>query len=344
MITVGPLISIIVAVYNIENFLEGCINSLICQTYKNIEIILVDDGSSDKSGEICDSFSEKDSRIKVIHKENGGLSDARNCGIDNCKGEYIIFIDGDDYVEDSFCKVLYQTAAENNADMAICSFSCVDEGGNPIEGLNAKNPMMERILTKDNFYRILLRNVNWCYIVAWNKIYRRRIWDKLRYPKGKIHEDEYMICDIINECDTIATTSLKLYNYVQRNGSITNKKFSEKRFDIFDALFHRIEFYLDNGIDDSVTASQTVAAIKLLCGFKDNTGNEYKKQYERIYKKLGKIEKRVLHLKMPIAYRAFIISNLISPKSGYLFWKLTGKKRDEKFKARDIEECRKRNS
>ena len=122
-----PLISIIIPVYNVEKYLDKCINSVLMQTYKNIEILLINDGSTDSSGQICESYAKKDSRIKVIHKENGGLSDARNVGIEHSTGSYIMFVDSDDYIDCNMASVLYNLLNSTNSDMAICNCTKVDE-------------------------------------------------------------------------------------------------------------------------------------------------------------------------------------------------------------------------
>ena len=165
------LISIIIPVYNVEEYIEQCIQSVINQTYKKLEIILIDDGSLDKSGKICDAYADRDKRIIVIHKENGGLSDARNKGIDIASGEYITFVDSDDYVEDSFIEDLYTTLINNNAEMSICNIIKVNDKGEKIENIGfAEDELVngKKILKGICEHKNVIES-----IVAWNKMYSK---------------------------------------------------------------------------------------------------------------------------------------------------------------------------
>lgn len=220
------LISIIVPVYKVENYLKKSIDSIINQSYKKIEIIIVDDGSPDKCGKICDDYSKKDNRIKVIHKKNGGLSDARNVGIENSNGKYISFIDSDDYVEYNYIEVLYKTILKYNADIAIVGH-VVWYNQNKIERAwyeeyDAKpKKILEKILYDDKID-----------ISAWGKLYNADLFKKIRFPKGRLFEDAATTYKLIDSSNKIAVNSLPLYNYIIRENSISTNVFSEKKMDL----------------------------------------------------------------------------------------------------------------
>lgn len=235
------LISVIIPVYNVEKYIEQCIKSIINQTYKKIEVILIDDGSIDKSGAICDEYAKIDKRIIVIHKENGGLSDARNKGIDIAKGEYITFVDSDDYVKENFIEDLYTAIINNNAKLSICNIIMVDEDGNTIENLGFSSDKLvngKEILKGICEYRNLIEG-----IVAWNKMYSKDFFKENRYPKGKIHEDEFLTYKILYFANKVAITNRFLYYYRKNDNSITSKKFNVKRLDFIEALEERLVFY-----------------------------------------------------------------------------------------------------
>lgn len=241
------LVSVILPVYNVEKYIYKCINSVINQTYKNLEIILVDDGSPDNCSKICDDYAKIDNRIKVIHKENGGLSDARNFGIKSATGKYIAFIDPDDYVSDYYIEVLYQNIIKNNADISICSFVEVTE--NESNDLNLNNSDENVVYTfsrMEVFENLYVSEWALRTVVAWNKLYKRELWNNLLYPKGKIHEDEFVICELIEKSSKIVYTDKVLYYYVQHKGSITGNGYNEKTFDKFEAFEKRSNFFKTN--------------------------------------------------------------------------------------------------
>ena len=220
-----PLISIIIPVYKIEKFIDKCIKSIISQTYRNLEIILVDDGSPDKCPGICDKYAKIDNRIKVIHKPNGGLSDARNAGIDICKGDYIGFVDGDDYISENMYEHLLDHCIKCNADMSICGIYAIDED---YSNLSIYNPMIykETILSNIQALNHLFLTFDVNFEVAWNKLYKRDLFlnkDNIRYPYGKLHEDTYTTYKLLYYANNIAVFNEPLYYYVQRSGSIMKR-------------------------------------------------------------------------------------------------------------------------
>ena len=245
------IISVIVPIYNVEKYLKRCIDSIITQTYKNLEIILVDDGSQDNCGNICDSYSAKDTRIKVIHKVNGGLSDARNAGIDVATGQYIAFVDSDDYVASNMYEILLDTIIKNNADLSICDFCSVSESGDITlkepsvieDGTYSGEKLLENKLLTENY---------WHWVVAWNKLYKKSIFDNIRFPVGKLHEDEFLIHKILMRCKIVACVSNKLVYYVQRDSSITGEGISIKTLDKAEALLQRTVFFVENGFSNKL--------------------------------------------------------------------------------------------
>lgn len=245
----NKLISIIIPVYNTESFIKECIESVLKQTYRNLEIILVDDGSPDGSGHICDVYAERDSRIKVIHKLNGGLSDARNVGIKIAQGKYLIFIDSDDCVAERMVEKLYLAAEEEQADMAMCNFEYIYEKGVERNSSLSDSPIKNEVLLKEEVIDKLFQDKAWYYIVAWNKIYKRELWKDLHYPKGYIYEDEAVIHRLLNRCNKVVTLEEKLYYYRQVQGSIMHCDNKEKRLDIYFALADRI-LYLHKKISE----------------------------------------------------------------------------------------------
>lgn len=227
------LVSIIVPVYNVEKYLDICLESIIHQTYSNLEVILVDDGSKDNSGKICESWAKKDGRITVIHKENGGLSDARNIGIDNANGEWILFVDSDDFIHKDLVKLSLEEAMKCNADMVVFGYLEVDEECNQIHSKITN--IKENIYTGQELLNEFVRNGKGS-MVAWNKLYKRKIWKNLRYPVGKIHEDEFVIIDILESVDMAILFSEELYYYRQREGSIMHTKALEAAYDALEAF------------------------------------------------------------------------------------------------------------
>lgn len=232
-------ISVIVPIYKVEEYLNRCIDSIINQTYSNLEIILVDDGSPDDCGKICDEYAKKDKRIKVLHKENGGLSDARNRGVEVASGKYVCFIDSDDFVNPLMIEVLYNNLIKYKADLSICNYKQTSKSDIDTVNISSENTkVFEGASIMNNLYNDL-------YVVtevAWNKLYKKDVWKNIKYPFGKIHEDAYVIHHILNACKKVVYSDLKLYYYFERENSIT-KVFNEKRFDALGALKDRIDFF-----------------------------------------------------------------------------------------------------
>ena len=213
------LISIIVPIYNVEQYLEKCIESILNQTYQNLEIILVEDGSSDRCGKICDEYAQKDKRIKVIHKENGGLSDARNVGIKSATGTLIGFVDSDDYIAENMYEMLYNDLKKYDADIAICDFQKVAENENILADLIPQKEEAVRILDKKDALYLLIEG-NEIKTAAWNKLYKTCLFIDIEYPKGRVIEDRATTYRLFDKANTIVMNKKVGYFYVQREESI----------------------------------------------------------------------------------------------------------------------------
>ncbi|MDD3341522.1 MAG: glycosyltransferase family 2 protein [Bacilli bacterium] len=216
------LISIVVPIYNVEKYLRKCLESIINQTYKNLEIILVDDGSPDKCGEICDDFEKIDKRIKVIHKKNGGLSDARNCGLEIAIGKYMCFIDSDDYIELDMVEKLYKAICKENADISICGMMIEYEDGRKINKTKKNN--YKKIMDKMSGLKML--NSFYLFDMATcDKMFKTELFgNDIRYPIGKKSEDFYTTYKLFFKANKSIYIPEALYHYYQRENSISRNK------------------------------------------------------------------------------------------------------------------------
>ncbi len=238
-----PLISVIVPIYKVEKYLARCVKSIRNQTFTDIEIILVDDGSPDKCGEMCDAYARKDERVRVIHKANGGLSSARNVGIDEAKGEYLAFIDSDDWMDADMLEILHRIAQEKNADIVECSF---------------RNIYNDRIIEETACTAQIIEAtpleaiesiLDWKFFkpVAWNKLYSATIMQDIRYTEGKLHEDEFTTHKFFMAAKKLVYVDISKYNYDKsRTDSITGDAFRESNLDACEALSERMHLVWDN--------------------------------------------------------------------------------------------------
>ena len=237
------MISIIVPVYRVEKYLDKCIQSLRTQTYQNLEIILVDDGSDDTCPRLCDEYTKIDSRIKVIHKKNGGLSDARNAGLQVASGEYVMFVDSDDYIHSKLCEYMV-TVLEHmeEVDLALCPFQKVKEEDNTMEERTAINDEF-RILNHEQVIHEMFSDDYLTYTVPWNKMYRKAMWDGMEFPVGKIHEDEFTSHILLYQARKVAYFRQPSYYYRQRSGSIMESINPKECADKREAWEKKISFF-----------------------------------------------------------------------------------------------------
>lgn len=280
MSNIDDLVSIIVPVYNVEKYLKKCLDSIINQTYKNIEILLVDDGSTDNSGIICDEYAKKDPRITVIHKENAGLSEARNTGLDYARGKYISFIDSDDYIEEGMIFYLYHDCKDNNCQIANSNKIWELENGKKIYLCEIENS--EIVDTETALKNLLLNDPS----VA-NKLFERCLFDDIRFIKDKLYEDILTTPLLIEKSERIFLDKRHFYHYIQHENSIVHKSFSKKKMDyMYNAkeLFQHIKIHYPN-ISEVAEAYYILVLITIISEayYKRNEMNsEYKEIYEEL--------------------------------------------------------------
>lgn len=249
------LISIIVPVYNVENYLKRCVDSLINQTYKNLQIILVDDGSKDNCPFICDEYAKTDSRITVIHKKNEGVSAARNRGLDIAEGDYIGFVDSDDYIHPKMYEFLMRAIKENDADLSLVWYDPVYEAENYNNLINSSQEYrVGRVYDNNEDVVMSLYNKEFRINVGpWNKLYKKSIFKSLRYPTDKIRgEDESVIHIILSLCNKAVVLENKMYYYFQRKGSVMNSNNPQIYIDQINALKERIIFFINNNYNNAL--------------------------------------------------------------------------------------------
>ncbi len=236
------LISVIVPIYQVAEYLDRCVASIVNQTYPHLEIILVDDGSPDACGAMCDAWAQKDPRIKVIHKPNGGLSDARNAGLDLATGEFIAFVDGDDFVHPQYLAILWQNLQATDSDLSLCSYCSVNDQQPYHPDLTNNYAVYDGT---DAITDLLLVKKYCNTIVAWTKLYRRHIFaNGLRFAVGRLHEDEFIAHQVYAACQRVVLCFAQLYHYYQRPASITQqKKFTARNLDAFYALEARYQYF-----------------------------------------------------------------------------------------------------
>ena len=272
-----PLVSVIVPIYKVEPYLRRCLDSLVNQTYTNLEIILVDDGSPDGCPQICDEYASKDKRIVVIHKKNGGLSDARNAGLDICKGKYISFVDSDDWVDKEYIEKLINIATKENADIT-----------------NGENIKTDQIVRKQNTESTtktyssqealvhLFSQRHIAYIVSWGKIYKQNLFSTFRFPVGKFHEDEFTTYILFGSAQKIAYTTRILYYYFQRPNSIMG---CQHPYDLLDAEEKQFDFILKSNMIDLLSNQAKLICWQILYiyGNSPNTNPKTKLNYYKNY-------------------------------------------------------------
>lgn len=236
--TVKDKISVIVPIYNVEKYLDRCVKSLINQTYKNIEIILVEDGSPDKCPEMCDDYATYDSRIKVVHKENGGLSDARNVGIEISSGSFIAFVDSDDWVEKDFIEELYSNIKRENADISIVGYALIWDSGKEIT-YGDNNDYL--VYNQEDAIKELLKQKKFQCMVC-QKMYKREIFSDIKFPYGKIYEDVAVGLPTFLKANKVVFSGKPKYFYYQREDSIVNEKFNENKLFFLDCCKEIIDY------------------------------------------------------------------------------------------------------
>lgn len=289
----NDLISVIVPVYNVEAYLRRCIDSILAQTYVNLEIILVDDGSTDMCGAICDEYAEKDDRIKVIHKENGGLSDARNAGLNAFTGKYVTFIDSDDWIEKEFIGYLHQLIVDNNADLSVCDFNYIDSNGKIFNSPETDGKVL--VWTQKEAVKMLLSGRK-METSSTGKLYKSRFFTTLefRFPFGRLFEDIPVTYDVLLNANIICFGNRALYNYFYRVGSISTMSFSPNRL-------HSVE-HLEQSIKKVVQKYPDLVEEGKIAVFRMNFGivpsfdvaEENKKYRDQVWHNIKRTRLRVI--------------------------------------------------
>lgn len=293
------LISVIIPVYNVERYLEKCLNSIVKQSYSNLEILLVDDGSPDSCPQICDNWAQRDHRIKVIHKDNGGLSAARNAGLRVAKGLYICFVDSDDYVSEKFVETLHRLICDNHTEISAVSFQEVFSMENQEVGMEKEQDPEENVFEAEDALRQLFTNSTFANY-AWNKMYKRDLFDDIQFPIGRKMEDLGTTYKLLLKAKKIAYSTEKLYFYYQRDDSILHKPsadFYRDKFELSRERYEKIENLYPNMIENNLFYLEVLLETypKLYSSFKD-----YK--WAEIAKITYSKSRKFLYLKEKIKY------------------------------------------
>ena len=239
-------ISVIVPVYRVEKYLPACIDSILNQTFTDFELILVDDGSPDRCPEICDETAKRDARVRVIHQANQGLSAARNAGIEAARGAWLSFVDSDDFVAPDFLETLHDAAVRAGADCALCGVQLTDEAG---EKIGQPLSMADGVRTGRSILETLCRAPEISYQVAWNKLYRRDVFQTLRYPVGMQNEDTYLAAELFDTVQTVICVSKPMYFYRQRADSIMHTAVTTRNLDRMWAFEHCFAYFEARGLE-----------------------------------------------------------------------------------------------
>lgn len=237
----NELISVVVPIYNVEQYLSRCIESILNQTYNNIEIILVDDGSSDSCPQICDKYKEKKENILVVHQKNKGLSAARNTGIKLAHGKYICFVDSDDYINPNMLSVLHHNLVNYNCEISCCGHTDIYESGNINK--NGKNVNKIEIYSSKEALRVYMYTQK-IDVVAWNKLYLKELFKDIAYEEGKLFEDHFTTYKLLDKAKRIVNTTQLLYYYCKRSNSIGGTAFSVKNYQLKEAIDIERKFIL----------------------------------------------------------------------------------------------------
>lgn len=278
-----PEISIIVPVYNVENYIHKCIDSILAQTFTDFQLILVNDGSADRCGEICEDYAGKDNRVEVIHKENGGLSSARNAGLDAARGKYIGFVDSDDYIAADMYSFLHGNITETNADISICSFYTVEPNGRV---LHKKPKGIKKYMEKQEALKTLLSRRHFENHVC-DKLFRRTLFDDIRFP-DQIYEDIAIMYKLFDRCRSVVYVSEPKYFYIQRQGSIVNSGFGVKKLIFIDECQKIVEFSASKGglYDEEAHSCYILSNLWLLHEGALDKNNQYKEIVNELSKNI----------------------------------------------------------
>ena len=325
-----PKISVIVPVYKVEKYLSRCVDSILRQSFIDFELILVDDGSPDLCGDICEQYAASDNRVIVIHRENGGLSAARNSGIEwslkNSDSEWITFIDSDDWLHPDYLMILLDCAKKFNTYISVCNFlRASDYSINPVIKENLK---VRKYLTEDFFI-----NFNLNAVIACGKLYKKNFFKNIRYPEGKLHEDEFTTYKILFECKEVCFVDEELYYYFVNETGITGGtilgEWRPSRMDFIEAVQERLVYFKERNIN-SVYMWQLKQYLYYLCEYcralSETENQEYKKKYllyfRRELRRFIKENKKLMDLSFK---KEKWIYELAYPRLTHLYWVTVGR-------------------
>lgn len=285
MKTKTPLVSVIVPVYNVKDYLKDCLNSIVLQSYSHMEILLIDDGSTDGSGDICDEYAKKDSRIKVFHQKNLGLSAARNVGLNHMNGEYLTFVDSDDTISKFFLELLLKEILMYQVDMVVCDYLRYVHDDEITDQYTDSYQLF--FLSGTDVLKSLGKSYHYLFIPSWGKLYHKDIFKHLRFKEGKIHEDAFIFHLLYENVNSICCLNTKLYFYRLSYMSITRiKGIYYDHFDIIDALESRLRFYQQKQWGECVDATINEIIYKLMNGYDDERWDkDFIKEKIKYYKK-----------------------------------------------------------
>lgn len=320
------LVTILIPIYNVEHYLDRCIASAVQQSYDKLEIILVDDGSTDRSAQICNDWAKKDSRIRVIHQHNSGVSAARNTGLQAASGEWIIQLDSDDYFATYAVETMIRTAEENQVDMVVCDFKKGSEDVFQFERI--ENPTIVISDAVTTIFRIYSGDHDALrFAVPWCKMSRKYLYEGICYPTGRIFEDIFTTHKLLYRCERIAVLDEPLFYYFQRPGSIMNAAFSMKKLDYLQALVERVEFFASHGLSELKSIAYDELLHSLIWEYSrtrdmlhSREGMEYVTTlFRQVYKK-GYASRRY-----PSETAIFLAAFNRNPEWVVLYWRITGK-------------------
>ena len=321
----NPLISVIVPIYKVENYLDKCVGSLVNQSYKNLEIILVDDGSPDGCGKKCDEYKKKDNRIHVIHKKNGGLSSARNAGLDIAKGAYIGFVDSDDYIHRDMYLKMMDLMTKTDCDVVECKVNIVRQG-EIIFADSGENEMLTAVQATER-YLVPSKSGGVPRVSVWSKLYKKSFWDSNRFPEGHIHEDYMLTAIALNEAKNVGIVNEGLYFHVVDNAdSIMNSHFSERDLFLEEQYFNRIEYYKrENNTKAEKLAKNSYYMLILSLYWRCHYAHMAQESY--YLKKIKSLKYEMFSSNIPIKRKLELFMVCISPKVYLYIRKMEMRKR-----------------
>lgn len=294
----NPLVTVIVPIYNAEKYLIGCLNSLINQTYRNLEILLINDGSTDGSGEICCEYAGRDPRIRLFSQENQGQSAARNVGLDNMRGEYLTFVDADDCIDLAYIEILLNTLIEHQVPIAVCSLDRLREDETGKVTVYSCETIPSRKISRNQVFDLM----EWgekveCFLITACKLYEREIFGMLRFPIGKICEDAFIFHQIYDQIKYVCYVDLKLYHYTLSNNSTTRRNGRQHiSKDWVEAIIKRLEYFQEYGEEKyiRITADKIWRCAKELCEHSDMDDRQRQKYMRQIVGEIKRITGRRL--------------------------------------------------